>query len=222
MSWTGREGPTPGEASTPRLAVLRALKRTPGATLTQVAQDVGTSRPAAWKHLVTLEGQGLVHREYERGRRGRPRARFRLAPSARRLFPEAYVQLSLHAMGYVERTQGRDGVTRMFQDRAEELRRKHRPRLQGKPLSERVGELARIRDEEGYMACSRRTAGRAIELLEHNCPILAIAERYGEACEVERRLFASLLDANVTVRHRVVSGDPVCRFLVRPDPSGRS
>ena len=61
-------------------------------------------------------------------------------------------------------------------------------------------------------------AGRqrgTIAMVEHNCPILAIAERFPEACESERRMFESLLRARIEVSHRVVAGDPVCRFLVR-------
>ncbi len=61
----------------------------------------------------------------------------------------------------------------------------------------------------------------SIEMLEHNCPILAVAERFPEACETERRMFESLLAARVDVAHRVVAGDPVCRFLVRERPEAR-
>jgi DeoR family transcriptional regulator, suf operon transcriptional repressor len=78
-----------------------------------------------------------------------------------------------------------------------------------------VEELARIRDEEGYMAEVQSRRSSDLVLLEHNCPILAIAEKYGEACDVERRLFRNLLGTDVLVSHRVVAGDPVCRFLVR-------
>jgi predicted ArsR family transcriptional regulator len=55
----------------------------------------------------------------------------------------------------------------------------------------------------------------AIEMLEHNCPILALAETYPEACETERRMFEALLSARVGVTHRVVAGDPICRFWIK-------
>ena len=58
--------------------------------------------------------------------------------------------------------------------------------------------------------------GFTFELLEHNCPILALAETYGEACEEEQKLFTQLLQARVDVTHRVVAGDRVCRFLTPP------
>lgn len=195
--------------------VLELLKRAPNATLREVAQSLGVSRAAAWQHLDRLESEGLVERECRRGRRGRPFARFRLAPSARRLFPEAYAQMSVSALAFIERGMGRPAVVEMLEERASELRARHAPRLANRDLGGRVGELARIRDEEGYVATHRPLGPAGFELLEHNCPILAIAERYGEACEVERRLFQGLLDADIRVSHRAVAGDPVCRFLVR-------
>ena len=157
-----------------------------------------------------------MERDYERGSKGRPRARFRLSPRSQQLFPQAYVQLSLGALGFLERAQGRGAVVRMLEERASELLVNHSPRLSGKDLSGRVRELTRIRDEEGYMASSRKWGTTGFELVEHNCPILMIAERYGEACEAERRLFRDALCADVSVRHRVVAGDPVCRFMIRP------
>src|SRR5438445_338110 len=54
-----------------------------------------------------------------------------------------------------------------------------------------------------------------VEMLEHNCPIMAVAEAFPEACSVEREMFQNLIHADVETSHRVVAGDPVCRFLIR-------
>jgi DeoR family suf operon transcriptional repressor len=196
--------------------LLTLLKRAPGASLKEIAAELGVSRAGALKHLSRLEGEGLVEREYRAGKMGRPRVCFRLTPAAQRIFPAAYTQAALSAMSFIEKHQGRAAVVQMLEERAEELRERHIPRLAGKDLPGRVRELARIRDEEGYMSELKRTRSVATELLEHNCPILAIAEKYGEACDVERRLFRNLLGADVAVSHRVVAGDPVCRFLIKP------
>ncbi len=196
--------------------ILSLLKRTPGASLKDLAVVLGVSRAGALKHLTKLEGEGLVQREYRSGKTGRPRVCFRLTPSAQRIFPAAYTETALCAMTFIERHQGRPAVVQMLEERAADLREKHSPRLAGKELQDRVRELGRIRDEEGYMAEVVPPRKTGIELLEHNCPILAIAEKYGEACDVERRLFRNLLGAEVAVSHRVVAGDPVCRFLIKP------
>jgi DeoR family transcriptional regulator, suf operon transcriptional repressor len=195
--------------------LLTLLKRNPGASLKEIAAELGVSRAGALKHLTRLEGEGLVEREYRTGKMGRPRVCFRLTRTAQRIFPAAYTQAALSAMSFIEKHQGRAAVVQMLEERAAELRERHAPRLAGKDLPGRVRELSQIRDEEGYMSELKRPRAAGTELLEHNCPILAIAEKYGEACEVERRLFRSLLRAEVAVSHRAVAGDPVCRFLIR-------
>jgi predicted ArsR family transcriptional regulator len=202
--------------SSPKKAILLALKRGRDASLDELAKQLRVSRVAVLRHLAELESHGLVERRLETGRIGRPRHRFALRPEARRLFPQAYAQLSVSALEFVERRLGRPAVTELLQERAAEVQARHRPQLRQPELADRVRALARLRDEEGYMAEYGGKRRGTCELTEHNCPIFALAERYPEACETERRLFSSLLDAQVTTTHRVVQGDGVCRFLIRP------
>jgi predicted ArsR family transcriptional regulator len=214
---SARQGLLP--SSSAKKTILTLLKRSPGAPLVEIAATLGISRTGALKQLAKLETEGLLERQYRAGKFGRPRVCFQLTSVARTIFPTAYSQTALCAMTFIEKHQGRRAVAEMLEERAAELRQKHAPRLLGKSLSDRVRELGRIRDEEGYMAETKRPRSNDLVLLEHNCPILTIAERYGEACDVERRLFRDLLRAEVFVSHRVVAGDPVCRFLVRPRPA---
>jgi DeoR family transcriptional regulator, suf operon transcriptional repressor len=216
---TASDPPAVQVMSSAKRTILTYLKRTPGASLKVIASELGISRAGALKHLTRLEDQGLVEREYRSGRIGRPRVCFTLSPVARRIFPVAYTQTALSAMGFIEKHQGRAAVVQMLEERAAELRDRHAPRLAGKCLSGRIAELSQIRDEEGYMSELKRPRADGTELLEHNCPILAIAEKYGEACDVERRLFRNLLGTEVFVSHRAVAGDPVCRFLIKPAPA---
>lgn len=97
-----------------------------------------------------------------------------------------------------------------------EVLREYEPRVRGDTLESRVEALARLRDEDGYMAEARAVPGGGYEILEYNCPILAVAQEYSEACGVERGLFQRVLGADVETTHRTVAGDSVCRFLIRP------
>jgi predicted ArsR family transcriptional regulator len=210
----------PGYSSAKK-EILLLLKRHPGASLGEVAEALHISKVAVLGHLPPLEAEGLVERTYQAGRVGRPRAVFRLTDRATALFPQGYTEMSLCALEFIERRLGRTGVTELLQERAHELEDRHRGRLALPALRERVGELARIRTEGGYMAETGAKGRGTFEILEHNCPILALAGRFPEACESERRMFESLLNARVDVQHRMAAGDPVCRFLVRP-PQRRS
>jgi DeoR family transcriptional regulator, suf operon transcriptional repressor len=201
--------------SSPKRGVLLHLKRHPDASLGELADCLGISKVAALGHLEKLESDRLVERSYRAGKVGRPRVLFRLAPSALTLFPQGYSEMSICALAFIEQRLGRSAVSELLDQRAHEVEDRNAGRVRSGTLADRVRELARIRSEGGYMAEMGPRRKGSIEMLEHNCPILALAQRFPEACEVERRMFESLLRARVEVSHRVVAGDPVCRFLMR-------
>ena len=196
--------------------VLLLLKRGGSASLADLAGTLRISKMATLKHMNTLEEKGLVERFFPPGGRGRPRVFFRLTRRARSLFPEAYAHMTETALRFIEKKLGRKSVEDLLKQRAQELYDRHRSELQDGTLRSRVEKLARIRDEGGYMAELASARKNTFELLEHNCPVYAVADKYWEACAVERDLFQKLLHADVETSHRVVEGDAVCRFLIRP------
>src|SRR6267143_387834 len=131
------------------------------------------------------------------------------------LFPEAYTHMTLCALRFIEEKIGRAAIVRLLRQRAQEVLDANRNRVSDGSLKEKVSELVKIRDEGGYMAEVGHAGRKVVEMFEHNCPIMAVAETYPEACRVEREMFQNLLGADVETSHRVVAGDPVCRFLVR-------
>ncbi len=207
--------PEPLRRSSPRRGLLLVLKRLPGASLAEIAANLGVSKVAALGHLRGLEEEGLVERSSRAGKVGRPQAVFRLTPAAAALFPHSYADMSICALEFIDRRLGRPAIRELLAERAQEVAAKNRSRIPRAGLGARVEELARIRTEGGYMAEVGPRRSGSVEMLEHNCPILALAQKFPEACDVERRMFESLLEAQVDVSHRVVAGDPVCRFLVR-------
>ena len=195
--------------------VLLLLKRESEMSLADLATALRISKMGALKHMNALEATGLAQRSFRANGRGRPRVYFRLATAASNLFPRAYAQITLSALSFVEQNLGRKAVERALEQRTQDVYTRHRGKFEGKDLRERAETLAQIRDEEGYMAELGTRRKDTVELLEYNCPIIAVAEKYGEACSVERELFQKLLRANVDVTHRVVAGAPVCRFMIR-------
>ena len=201
--------------SSPKRAILVLLKRQPDASLEEIARGLGISKVAALSHLQKLEGNGLIERSYRAGKVGRPRVQFRLSTKSSSLFPQGYTEMSLSALEFIERRLGRNAVAELLSQRSIEVAERHRARIPTGSLSHRVEELAQVRTEGGYMAEVGGRGRGPVELREYNCPILAIAGRFPEACDTERRMFETLLRADVKVSHRVVAGDGVCRFLIR-------
>ena len=209
------ESEAPRSFAGAKRTILLELKRAPTSTLGELARAAHLSKSATLVHLQQLEARGFVGRSYRRGAVGRPAVCFTLSEEAAKLFPQSYAEMSRWALGFIERRLGRPAVVELLQDRAHELSDRHFAEIDAPTLGRRVENLATVRSEGGYMAEVGGRRQGAIELREHNCPILALVGAYPEACEVERRMFESLLRARVEVSHRVVAGDPVCRFWIR-------
>src|SRR5580658_7890274 len=138
--------------SSPKRTLLLLLKQRPDLSLAEIAAEQRISKVAALHHLTDLEDQGLVERSYERRAVGRPAVHFRLSEKSAGIFPQAYTQMSIAALEYIERRLGRPAVVGMLQERSHEVADQSRPRLTAPELRERVLELARLRSEGGYMA----------------------------------------------------------------------
>ena len=192
------------------------------AGLQELAQAMKVSRMAVHKHLALLQKRGLVESVETRGRVGRPRMMYQLTSESKTIFPKSYSTIATHALDFIERNMGKKGVEKVLRERQGELFDKYYRRLGNLDFDMKVRELAKIRDEEGYMAEAKkesRSAGK-YTLLEYNCPIIHIAENHWEACSTETELFKKLLDANIETTHRAAKGDMICKFLIKEKKVG--
>lgn len=194
------------------------------AGLKELADIMKISRMAVHKHLSVLQNRGLVESiEIRESSVGRPKMMYQLTSQSKSIFPKSYSAIATHALDFIERNMGKEGVERVLRDRQDDLFDKYYKHLKDLDFEKRVKELARIRDEEGYMAESKKESklsSRRQVLLEYNCPIIHIAEKHWEACSVETELFEKLLGANIETTHRAAQGDLICKFVIREKREG--
>ncbi len=200
-----------------RLAVLRLLKQRGPLTAKAIARELGITSVAVHKHLEALAADGLVEATVRKQPRGRPALVYQLSARAFELFPQGYRDLLIGVLNRVAELHGPDELYRLLASHSQSLRDRYRIRLMGKDLVERVRELARIRDEEGYMAVAREESDGLI-LVEHHCPIYDIARQHPEACRCEEELFSEILEAPVRREATLAQGDPACRYRIEPKP----
>jgi predicted ArsR family transcriptional regulator len=207
--------------SEPKKKLLYYLKIMQQAGLEELASVMRVSRMAVHKHLALLQQRDLVESTEIRGRVGRPRIVYRLTSQSKSVFPKSYSAIATHALDFIEKNMGKDAVERVLYERQSELFDQYYKRLKGLDFDKQVKELARIRDEEGYIAESKKSKsdGKYI-LLEYNCPIIHIAEKHWEACSTETELFEKLLGAKIETTHRAAKGDSVCKFIIKERREG--
>jgi predicted ArsR family transcriptional regulator len=206
--------------SEPKKKLLYYLKIMQQAGLEELANVMKVSRMAVHKHLDLLQLRGLVEGIEIRGHVGRPRMVYQLTSQSKSLFPKSYGAIATHALDFIERNMGKEGVKKVLYERQGELFDQYYKRLKGLDFNKQVKELARIRDEEGYIAESRSKSDGKHVLLEYNCPIIHIAEKHWEACSTETELFEKLLGANIDTTHRAAKGDLICKFVIKERKEG--
>lgn len=207
----------------PKRKILYYLKIMGKAGLVDISKMMKISRMGAHKHLAELQDRGLVESTQVNKGVGRPIMVYSLTDNSRAIFPKAYGEIASYALDFLSKKLGNEAVEEVLRTRQRELFDKYYDRLKDLKFNLRVKELAKIRDEEGYMAESKRERlSDSFVLLEYNCPIIQIAEKHWEACTIETELFEKVLDAKIETTHRAAKGDSVCRFHIRKNLTGFS
>ena len=201
------------EMSETRMRILQLLKMRAGMTVGQLKEALHISQMGIRQHLAILESEGLVEHYQENQGRGRPPHVYQLTDEANGLFPTTYANFAVGLMHEVAKFNGPGFINKVFRGRMKSQLETYQQRLQGKTLSERVKELAHIRDEEGYMARFEEDEDDYV-LTEHNCPIALIAEEYPHVCEMETTLFRQSLGAKVVRVEHLMQGSHKCCYRI--------
>ena len=201
-----------------RQTILNSLKTSGQLTAADAAQAVGLTSMGARGHLERLEQQGLVtYHETVKGR-GRPRRYWSLTSLGHRLFPQQYDHLSLELINNIRELFGDDGLNQVIAARQDKALQKYRRQLDPLPKAEdKLRELARLRTQEGYMAEVIATDADTWELIEHHCPICAVAEHCQGFCSAELEVFRASLggEFDVTRREHLLADGERCRYQIR-------
>ena len=201
------------EMSETRMRILQLLKMRAGMTIGQLKEALHISQMGIRQHLTILEAEGLVKHYREKQGRGRPPHIYQLTDAANSLFPTTYANFAVGLMHEVAKFNGPGFINKVFRGRMKSQLQTYQQRLQGKALSERVKELAHIRDEEGYMARFDEDENDYV-LTEHNCPIALIAQEYPNVCEIETALFRQSLGAKVVRVEHLMQGSHKCCYRI--------
>ena len=199
-----------------RRVLLDALKKRGRLPIEALAEAAEITVSGARQHLTALERDGLVAHAVVRDGPGRPKYLFALTPAADALYPRTYAELTNELLEYVA-DDDPALLERVFERRRQRRLERARTRLAEKPFPEQVAELARILDEDGYLAEHEPLPDGSYRIVEHNCAVLDVARRYGQACSSELEFIRQALpEAEVDRVAHMMAGAFVCAYHVRP------
>ncbi len=194
-----------------RRKILLALKKAGGLTAGELGDLLGMTSMGVRRHLNTLERDGLVSFDSRQSGLGRPSYVYQLSAQGENLFPRNYHVLANELLGYLDEAE----LARVFERQAQRRVRLGRARLAGLSFPAKVAELARILDEDGYLAEWEQVDPRTFVVREFNCAIHEVAYRYRQACAQELEFMRALLpEAEVVREEYMMSGGSVCSYRI--------
>ncbi len=199
-----------------RREILMLLKHRGETRVGDLAEAVGVTVSGARQHLAGLTQDGLVRHREIRGGPGRPKHAYALTRKAEDLFPRTYGELAREVLDSVA-GEDPDMLERIFERRRLRRVRQAQERMAGKPFGDRIAELARILDEDGYLADFETLPDGAYRITEHNCAIFTVAQHYGGLCSNEISFIRQALpDADVERVAHMMAGAHVCAYHITP------
>jgi DeoR family suf operon transcriptional repressor len=210
--------PTLSTLAPTRRQILESLKKRGELSADDLAEQLQLTTSGVRQHLVALTSDGLVaHRQVREGP-GRPRHCYHLTAAADALFPRAYSDLTNELLGYAS-DDDPELIERLFDRRRKRRVEDAKQRLKGKAFEQKVEELAAILDEDGYLADFQPLPDGEPGFLitEHNCAILGVARRYGQACSSEIGFLREALpEAKIERIQHMIAGAHSCAYEVKP------
>jgi predicted ArsR family transcriptional regulator len=192
------------------------LKGGPGLTARALIERLGLSPNAVRHHLKELEAAGLVSYERQGGGVGAPSHRYHLTAAGEALFPRRYEDAVSRLLDHVVAHEGRAAAVSVLETKYRELANRLRAELADASPELRLQAVARALESEGYMPELRQNGSSLPMLVEHNCPMQQVAERFPELCEAEARFLAEVLEVEVTRSAHIPSGCGSCEYMLQP------
>jgi DeoR family suf operon transcriptional repressor len=188
-------------------------------TAEELAEQLEMTVSGIRQQLTGLQRDGLVAYAEIRSGPGRPRHRYRLTPAADALYPRAYAELTNELLQYIEDADP-EMVAAIFERRRERRISAGRERLERLAYPDKVAELSKILDEDGYLADWQEGDDGTFLVTERNCAIFGVAMRYGQACGSELDFIRAVLpDARVERIAHMVAGAHNCSYRIDPRPA---
>lgn len=202
-----------------RGTILLQLKKSQGLTAKELATRAGVSLNAVRHHIKELEAERLI--AYERLHRGvgAPPFAYRLTNEGHALFPRRYEAALTEVLDHLVERQGRNAAVALLEARYERLTEQLQRELSGADSAQRLIAIARLLSDDGYMAEASPAADDSGMLIQHNCAIQTVAERFPEICAAEAKFLAAVLGGEVQREHHILAGCSACEYRVRFKPS---
>jgi predicted ArsR family transcriptional regulator len=198
---------------TQRLEILNSLKRTRGMSVNELVGKMKMSYMGIKQHCITLQRDGYLDTWRRPQKMGRPEMVYRLTRRSHDLFQSDSNAFTIELLKSVQGIYGPNAPEKLLYNVFETKAAALKAKIKGETVAERAKRLAKMRDDEGYMAQFITDANEGgPQILECHSPILNLLESYPIIGRLERDMFEAVLGTRVRREETRTSGLYECAF----------
>jgi len=199
--------------NSPKLSILREIKKSQGLSVTELCQRVGLSYMGIKQHCIGLEREGYLDTWRRPKGMGRPEKAYRLTDGAKEFFPSRYPQFSLQILDSVKEIYGSLGPEKILHNIYKAETQRYETKLEKLDGESRFRGLAQLREEDGYMAeYSFDNSSRTHWITEFNSAIQDCLDTFPMIRDYERQMFEKILRAKIRRDEERISGLYRCTY----------
>lgn len=195
--------------------IITLIKCSQGLSVGELSEALGMSYMGVKKHCIAMHKLGYLDTWRRPKEVGRPEKTYRVTEKLAPLFPSIGDEVSLailEASMQLEVNAAEKLLYAFFREQAEKLAVK----VSGDSVQERAENLARARDDQGYLSRCRYDEEEGLRIDEYHNPLQPLFDKYPTLERMEIQMFEGLLGAHVDRTVSKVSGLTHYCFTLSP------
>lgn len=201
--------------------IIDLLKREGTISIDSLVSKLDLAKTTLREHLLKLERDGYVERDYVRSGPGRPSLQYQLTSKGNSLFPSSESKLIRNIIEYFKKRGSQQLVEDFFEDfwdqRLEEAQDRIKESSSEDPES-KVKVLMQMLEEEGFMPeFNFNKSNESLTVKECNCPFSEVIKETRLPCKLEEMFYKKLFNENAERMTYIADGDYSCTYDIPAD-----
>lgn len=195
--------------------LLDLIKTQGQVSVDEATEQLALSKTTVRQHLLTMERQGLIERQFRRLERGRPQLTYAISEEGARLYPSSDPKLLKELLIHLLKTGQENTVKTFFQQFWTNRRKQFESRLAGekdKSTENRLRILTQILEEEGFMPKVECLSSKHLAIRECNCPYSEAVKATTIPCKLEAEFIQAAVGQAATRVTYIPSGASACSY----------
>lgn len=197
--------------------LLDFIKRKGMASIGDAVEHTGLSKTTLREHLLKMERDGYIIRDYLRMGPGRPSLQYQLTNKGNSLYPSGEAAMLKDLLNYLKAKDDEKTLHNFFEEFWEKRIKKARNRMDEASegdMEQRVEALTQMLEEEGFMPeFEMDEEEENLTIKECNCPFSDVVKETQLPCKLEAMFFKELFDQVERTTH-IADGDYSCTYNV--------